>query len=68
MAEPGTERIRPALDEPENSPALAEAMRELQAAEHDAQVALRLLLAELGLLVVLVTAVGLTALGLRLGG
>ena len=39
MVEPETERISPALDEPENSPALAEAMRELQAAEHDAQVA-----------------------------
>ena len=39
MLEPETERISPALEEPESSPALQEAMRELQAAEHDAQVA-----------------------------
>jgi hypothetical protein len=40
MLEPETERISPALDEPESSnPALQEAARELQAAEHDAQVA-----------------------------
>ena len=39
MGEPETERISPAREEPENSPALAEAMRELQAAQHDAQVA-----------------------------
>jgi hypothetical protein len=39
MPESETERISPALEEPETSPTLAEAMRELQAAEHDAQVA-----------------------------
>jgi len=40
MFEPDTEAISQALDEPESSsPALHEAARELQAAEHDAQVA-----------------------------
>jgi hypothetical protein len=40
MLEPETERINQALDEPESSnPALAEAARELQAAQHDTQVA-----------------------------
>ena len=40
MLEPETEAISQALDEPESSsPALQEAARELQAAEHDAQVA-----------------------------
>jgi hypothetical protein len=40
MLEPDTEVISQALDEPESSsPALQEAARELQAAEHDAQVA-----------------------------
>jgi hypothetical protein len=40
MLEPDTEAISQALDEPESSsPALQEAARELQAAEHDAQVA-----------------------------
>jgi hypothetical protein len=40
MLEPDTESISQALDEPEvSSPALREAARELQAAEHDAQVA-----------------------------
>jgi len=39
MPESETERISPARPEPESNPTLAEAMRELQAAEHDAQVA-----------------------------
>ena len=40
MLEPDTEVISQALDEPESSSsALQEAARELQAAEHDAQVA-----------------------------
>jgi hypothetical protein len=39
MGEPETERISPAREEPEDSPALAAAIRELQAAQHDAQVA-----------------------------